>query len=365
MSSVEQRIEQLEAQVKELQSIVNQQNQNIVEVCASHLQQLFQNQTMMDSIAYRMLLAGANALVFKAQQAEDAPGELVVIEGYIPGSLRASIAEDGSFSIDQQLKGSTNQAQGWESAVAQFEEKGILDTLRELLAAYGAEANRNYFITDTVTLKKHRARVSSQLTEAGFDPSSNNEQMDKTEELPAAEKTGAEGDLASVYRATVVVKDSPDQVPLAVNIVSGTRVIKLLENDQAVTLDVSELVEGDVFNTVNGDTVLVLKSIQLADPAQPDPSGLIMVRPAGLHEEVDVRPAVETAADIKYTFGTEPLNPEEGGPVELTAVFHTEDEVYVKRDGKKLVLHPADVQVGDEIEVSRNHCIVRERVTKV
>ena len=262
MSTPEQRIEQLETKVKELEALIDRQNQSVVEICANHIQRLFQDPTLLDSISYRILLAGANAIHFKASQSEERAAELIVIEGYIPGALRASIAEDGSFSIDQQLKGATNQSEGWESAIELYQEKGILDTFRELVAAYGAEANRFYYITDTVTRQKHLDASTAKLAEAGIVPGA---LQGQSTEAPV--------------EADAKVKAAP--------------------------------------------------------------------------------------VDLKFTVKTAPLNPVEGEPTELTAVFHTEDEVYARRNGEKLVLHPQDVQVGDVIEVSRNHSVILERVIAV
>lgn len=336
MSTPEHRIEQLETKVKELEAMIDRQNQSLVEICANHIQRLFQEPTLLDTISYRILLAGANAIHFKASQSEERAAELIVIEGYIPGALRASIAEDGSFSIDQQLKGATNQSEGWESAIGLYQEKGILDTFRELVAAYGAEANRFYYITDTVTRQKHLDAAAAKLADAGIVPGGLTGQ-------PAEASVEDEGKGADdlVYRTQVVKHRDPNAEPITVEIPQGIQVVKHLENDQAQTVDISELVAGDVFNTVTNQTALVVKSIVLS-PRQ-------LTRPS----------------DPKFTIKTAPLNPVEGDETELTAVFHTEDEVYARRNGEKLVLHPQDVQVGDVIEVSRNHSVILERVIAV
>lgn len=345
MSTPEQRIEQLETKVKELEAMIDRQNQSLVEICANHIQRLFQEPTLLDTISYRILLAGANAIHFKASQSEERAAELIVIEGYIPGALRASIAEDGSFSIDQQLKGATNQSEGWESAIELYQEKGILDTFRELVAAYGAEANRFYYITDTVTRQKHLDAAAAKLADAGIVPGALDGQ---SAEAPVEDE--GKVDAAAVYRVQLVMQRDPNGDPMTVNIPQGTMVIKLLDNDQALTVDISELAVGDVFSTISNDTALIVKSIALSQPGLP---------------EINAPIAVVPVADVTYTFTTEPLNPDADAPAKLTAVFHTEDEVYARRNGEKVTLHPQYVQPGDLIEVSRNHCVVLERVIAV
>jgi hypothetical protein len=159
----DQRIELLEQQVLQLQQQLQASQMQMVEVVAGQIQSLFSNQVLIDSMAARFFTAGANALAFKVSNSQERAPELVVMEGYIPGSIRIALAEDGSVSIEQQVKGSTSISEGWESSLADFDKKGLTEKFKQLLASYGAEAGRVYYITDSVTQQKHREAMASQL----------------------------------------------------------------------------------------------------------------------------------------------------------------------------------------------------------
>lgn len=163
MSNAEARIEQLEKQVAELQQKLDTSNQTMVNTIAAQIQHLFSDQVMVDSIAYRVMLAGANAIAHKVSHSKERAPELVVLEGYIPGAIRAAIHDDGSISIDQQLKGATNAASAWESATESFQKNGIAEQFAHLLAAYGAEVGRIYYITDTVTRDTYKEELAKSM----------------------------------------------------------------------------------------------------------------------------------------------------------------------------------------------------------
>lgn len=155
--------EAFEARIAELEAQLKASQQQTVNTIAAQIQHLFSNQVMIDTIAHRFFIAAANALAHKATQSKERAPELVVLEGYIPGALRAILNVDGSITIDQQLKGAQNAGGSWESATEEYQKQGILDTFAQLLAAAGAEAGRVYYITDTVTQQAHRELLSKQL----------------------------------------------------------------------------------------------------------------------------------------------------------------------------------------------------------
>jgi hypothetical protein len=161
------QIKKLEARVGQLEDQLKAHQQQIVNTVAMQLQTFFTNPVMVDSLAHRLLIAGANAIAHKASHSTERAPELTVLEGYIPGALRAILNTDGSLSIDQQLKGAINAGGEWESATALYEEKGVLDSFAQLLSAFGAEAGRVYYITDTVTAQTHREKMAKELVAAG------------------------------------------------------------------------------------------------------------------------------------------------------------------------------------------------------
>ena len=157
------QIKNLTGRVAELEGQLTNLQQTLVNLVATQIQALFTNPVMVDSIAHRVLAAGANAIAHKAAASNERAPELVVLEGYIPGSLRAILNEDGSMSVEQQLKGATNAGGTWESVTADYDEKGITDSFAQLMAAYGAQAGRVYYITDTVTSAHHREKLAKEL----------------------------------------------------------------------------------------------------------------------------------------------------------------------------------------------------------
>lgn len=161
--TTEARLELLEQQILGLQQQLQASQMQIVEVVAGQIQNLFGNQILIDSMAARFFTAAANALAFKVSHSQERAPELVVMEGYIPGSIRIALAEDGSVSIEQQVKGSSSISEGWESSLADFDAKGLTEKFKQLLASYGAEAGRVYYITDSVTQQKHREAMATQL----------------------------------------------------------------------------------------------------------------------------------------------------------------------------------------------------------
>lgn len=161
--SLEERILVLEQLVATQQQALQDFQQQAVGTIAQQIEMLFKNEILVDSMAARFFGAAQNAIAFKANHSQQRAGELVVLEAYIPGSMKASFSEDGVLSLEQQLKGSTGPGEGWESSLEEFDKRGLTDGFKELMAAYGAEANRIYYITDTVNQQKHRQLMSRQL----------------------------------------------------------------------------------------------------------------------------------------------------------------------------------------------------------
>jgi len=176
------RIQSLEDQVAQLQNALIANNdalahiqRTIVELTADHIQRLFNDQVMLDSIATRIFVAGANAIAHKAKNATNRAPELVVVEGYIPGSLRVTLTEEGPV-IEEQL----TDTQEWVSG-DQLSEKLRSDQIQhvmgDLLISYRAEIGRAYYVTDSVALEEFRKEtakkameITAQVDDAALDP---------------------------------------------------------------------------------------------------------------------------------------------------------------------------------------------------
>lgn len=234
------QIKALQSRVIQLEDQLKAHQQQIVNTVAMQLQTFFTNPVMVDSLAHRLLIAGANAIAHKASHSTERAPELTVLEGYIPGALRAILNTDGSLSIDQQLKGAINAGGEWESATALYEEKGVLDSFAQLLSAFGAEAGRVYYITDTVTAQTHREKMAKELVAAGVTGADGS---DDAPETPAdADAVEFKLKLAHDYSET-----STMLFP------KGTLVDVVRHGDNELTIPVDEVQDEDVLSLLEGD----------------------------------------------------------------------------------------------------------------
>lgn len=164
----ELRIEQLEARVKQLEASAIHTNdvllrlQNtIVELTADHIQRLFSDEVLLDSIATRIFVAGANAINYKVKASNKKAPELVVIEGYLPGALRAKLEESGEVVIE--IEDSTNPG-NWlsgEFLTDKLKTPEVRAIFGDLLIAYGAEVGRHYFIMDSHDVEEARKKTAT------------------------------------------------------------------------------------------------------------------------------------------------------------------------------------------------------------
>lgn len=161
----EERIAELESRVQTLEDTLiatndalTNVNKTLVELTADHIQRLFQEPVLIDSIAQRILIAGANAIAHKAKHSKERAPELVVVEGYVPGAIRVTLTDNGPV-IEEQVKGT----QEWVSGDALSEglkDERIAHVMGDLLISYGAVVDRPYYVVDSVELEEFRKETS-------------------------------------------------------------------------------------------------------------------------------------------------------------------------------------------------------------
>lgn len=167
----ERRIAQLESQVATLMTTLETTNnivlglqRTIVEMTAAHIDRLFSDPVMVDTLAQRFLIASANAIAHKVKTSRQRTPQLVVIEGQIPGCvLRARLNEEGSVEIEHQDK--EGVWVGGDELPEDFRSEELRNTFGGLLLSYGAEVGRTYYITDDIARDEFREQAARQAKE--------------------------------------------------------------------------------------------------------------------------------------------------------------------------------------------------------
>jgi hypothetical protein len=363
IKALNQRVTELEEQLKASQ-------QQIVNTCAQQLDRLFTNPIMVDTLAHRFFVAAANAIAHKASQAQDRAPELTVLEGYIPGALRAILNEDGSMTVEQQLKGAVNAGGTWESANDQYEEHGILDQFAQLMAAYGAQAGRVYYITDTVTAAAHRDKLAREMA-ATVSPVADGED-------PVADEYPA--DIAPAASSIVVeLKLAADFDQITSSIYDEEHVVTIRRGTETLTLNAGDLQEEDVItlgeDEFSADWIVTGTSL-LGDPELPsiEAEGEVEVgteAPDAVAPEVavaDPAPEVtEFGENTQVRLVLKPWNPEFQGQVELTgdeltALVFPYEGFTVHTEAGAIVKEAHQLQPADVVEMVRNGVVVKEVV---
>jgi len=137
----------------------------IVELTASHIDRIFTDQVMVDSLAQRFFIAGANAIAHKARQSRERTPELVVIEQEIPGAIRATLKEEGGVLVEEQLKETGEWVTGDQLSEA-MQAEVIQEVFGNLLAGYGCAIGRAYFIVEDVHLEEFRKQAQQGARQA-------------------------------------------------------------------------------------------------------------------------------------------------------------------------------------------------------
>lgn len=354
------QIKALTLRVAELETQLTNVQQLMVNTVAQQIQSLFTNPVMVDSISHRILLAGANAIAHKAAQANDRAPELTVLEGYIPGSLRAILNEDGSMTVEQQLKGAVNAGGQWESATEDYEEQGILETFAQLMSAFGAQAGRVYYITDTVTAGKHREKLAKELASnvTAAEADEGEEVLDTADGQP------------SLYGICLHLALKSDETKTTSAIFEDASPINVIRGGKELTVPAEEVEDGDVAMITEADEVIayVVTGTSLAELTSAEEL------PAGEGEEDPVSDAHVTNgtfhANDKVTVVLKPWNSEVEGQVELagdelTGEFTVFQPVTVMVEAGEVVKAAWELMPQDVVQITRNECIVKEVVVSV
>jgi hypothetical protein len=161
IASLEARVAGLEEHLMITNQIIQGLQRSIVELTAQHIETLFKDDVMIDSIAQRIYIAGANAIAHKAKSSRNRAPKLVVVDTMIPGCvIRAHLTEEG-YAVIEMLDKEGTWATG-DDLPEQMRSEQIKTTFGNLLLSYGAELGRSYFITEDVALEDYREAVAAE-----------------------------------------------------------------------------------------------------------------------------------------------------------------------------------------------------------
>ncbi|MNZ32845.1 hypothetical protein D3C78_501830 [compost metagenome] len=160
IQALEERLEIAEKALTTANSIILGLQRSIVDITADHVHRIFNDPVMVDSLAQRFFIAAANAIAFKAKASKQRTPQLVVIEQYIPGVIRATLQEDGSVFIEEETE--AGQWKSGEDLSPQMQSEEVQTAFGNLLIAYTAEVGKAYFITEDVFLEEFREKASQQ-----------------------------------------------------------------------------------------------------------------------------------------------------------------------------------------------------------
>lgn len=156
---LEERIETLESALESNNEAVLNLQRTIVELTASHIDRIFSDPVMVDTLSQRLFIAGANAIAHKARTSKERTPELVVIEAYIPGAIRATLLDEGGVLIEEQVSESGEWVSGNDLS-EHMQAEVITEAFGNLLAGYGAHIGRQYYIVEDVYLEQFRKDAS-------------------------------------------------------------------------------------------------------------------------------------------------------------------------------------------------------------
>lgn len=160
----DQRIATLEHSLQVANDTLLGLQRTIVELTASHIDRIFSDPVMVDTLAQRFFIAGANAIAFKARQSKERTPQLVVIESPIPGAIKVTLTEEGGVKIEEQLK-DTGEWVGGDQLSEQMRSETFVEVFGNLLAGYGAEIGRAYYVVEDVHLEEFRKQAQASARE--------------------------------------------------------------------------------------------------------------------------------------------------------------------------------------------------------
>lgn len=159
LTSLEERVAQLESSLLQANDTIIGLQRTIVEITADHVNRIFNDQVLLDSIAQRVLVAGANAISFKAKASRQQAPELMVVEGYLKGAIRVTLQDEGVQVEMEDNPGSGKWVTG-EELPETMRSPEIAHVFGDLLISYGAEVGKPYFIMEKGDIEAARAEAT-------------------------------------------------------------------------------------------------------------------------------------------------------------------------------------------------------------
>lgn len=160
------RIEELEQRCAKLEEETRAKTETIlrelVTISATQIQQLFENDVMLTSIASNIVTSIQNALVFKASSSSNRKPVMMVIRDYAPKSMRVVYRENGELVVDQQAVDVVDPDGEWTPS-PYLQNPDFLNAIRALLLSYGVEADETVYVLTDLDLDEHRQKLSEAI----------------------------------------------------------------------------------------------------------------------------------------------------------------------------------------------------------
>lgn len=160
LASQEYRLTTVEQALQSNNDALLNLQRTIVEITAAHVDRVFSDPVMTDSLAQRFFIAGANAIAHKARTSKERTPQLVVIESPIPGAIRTTLLEAGGVLIEEQLAETGEWVSG-DKLSQEMQSEVITEAFGNLLAGYGAEIGRAYYVVEDVHLEQFRNEAAA------------------------------------------------------------------------------------------------------------------------------------------------------------------------------------------------------------
>jgi hypothetical protein len=172
--SEQNRIDQLEARISEMskqiaslkeQQISGVMSEGLVTHIAGQIQMLFSNPAMLSSITSAILSNLQNALVFRAGQSKERAPQVLVLDYYVPGTQRVTLADDGTLSMEEQAKDADDINAEWAIDENFSTNHDAVEAIRDIMRSYNVEAGKPYYLIDDLSLQQYREDVSRKVRE--------------------------------------------------------------------------------------------------------------------------------------------------------------------------------------------------------
>lgn len=131
------------------------------------LQQLFQSPEFMDTLTVNILRNAVNAIVDRAQE-KSQDQQYVVVNNYIAGAWRVTLAEDGAILVERQLAEAAEKKQsleGWDIDPA-TENEVLIENMRIVLNSFGVAPGSIVFMLSKKALEEARIAASSAINQS-------------------------------------------------------------------------------------------------------------------------------------------------------------------------------------------------------